>query len=308
MKGLELAERYFEEVALPILKSAFAPHLDRMATGLVGDGSECFGFDDSISRDHDWGPGFCVWLTRQDYREIAAGLQRAVDELPKTFEGFGPRRTSTWGDGRTGVFEIPGFYKRFLGLERPPEDLDTWLLLPENALAACTNGKVFQDPLGEFSAWREGLLAFYPEDVRRKKIAARCMTLGQAGQYNFPRCVRRGELFAAQYAETKFCADVVSLVFLLNRKYTPFYKWMHRAVGQLPVLGGWVRERISALIADPDLTKKEQRIEEISVALIREIRSQGLSSLDSSFLPDHGPAIQATIQDGPLRERNVWVG
>ena len=110
------------------------------------------------------------------------------------------------------------------------------MVLPENSLAACTNGKVFRDPLGEFTEWREALLAFYPEDVRRKKIAARCMTIGQAGQYNFPRCVQRGELFAARYAETKFCADVISVVFLLNRRYTPFYKWMHRAVGDFPSL------------------------------------------------------------------------
>ncbi len=308
MKGLELAERYFEEVGFPMLKDAFAPYLERLATGLVGDGSECFGFDDSISRDHDWGPGFCVWLNPEDFQDIAGKLQAALDELPKTFEGCGPRQISAWGDGRLGVFEIPGFYKRFLGLDRLPQDLDTWLFLPENSLAACTNGKVFRDPLGEFTAWREGLLAFYPDDVRRKKIAARCMTLGQAGQYNFPRCVQRGELFAAQYAETKFCADAISIVFLLNRRYTPFYKWMHRAVGELPILGGWMRDRIGDLIAETDLSKKEQRIEEICAALIQELGRQMLSTHGSTFLPDHGPVIQATIQDGPLRERNVWVG
>ena len=207
-----------------------------------------------------------------------------------------------------GVIEIASFYHRFLGLDRIPVRLDEWLMLPENALAACTNGKVFRDPLGAFSGWRDALLAFYPEDVRRKKIAARCMTLGQAGQYNFPRCIRRGEIFCARYAETKFCADVISVVFLLNRRYTPFYKWMHRAVNPLPLLGGWVHEKIGALIAEPDITKKEPGIEEICAALIREFARQGLSEHDSTFLPDHGPVIQATILDRSLRERNVWVG
>ena len=308
MKGLDLAERYFEEVGFPMLQQAFGPYMDRLAAGLVGDGSECFGFDDSVSRDHDWGPGFCLWLSKQDYEEIAERLRAALDALPKTFEGCGPRQTSEWGDGRIGVFEVAGFYRRFLGLERIPADFDTWLILPENSLAACTNGKVFRDPLGKFTARREALEAFYPEDVRRKKIAARSMTIGQAGQYNFPRCVQRGELFAAQYAETKFCADVISVVFLLNRRYTPFYKWMHRAVGALPLLGAWTRDRISDLIAESDFTRKEERIEEISAALIQEFDRQMLSTHDSTFLPDHGPVIQATIQDASLRGRNVWVG
>jgi hypothetical protein len=193
-------------------------------------------------------------------------------------------------------------------LEKLPPDLDTWLLLPENSLAACTNGKVFRDPLGEFTEWRERLSAFYPEDVRRKKIAARSMTVGQSGQYNFPRCVQRGELFAARYAETKFCADVISVVFLLNRRYTPFYKWMHRSLGDLPLLGPWTRSHISDLITEQDFSKKEERIEEISAALIQEFRRQELSTHESTFLPDHGPAIQATIQDASLRARNVWVG
>jgi hypothetical protein len=308
MQGLELAERYFEEAGLPMLRRDFGPYADRMAAGLVGDGSECFGFDDSISRDHDWGPGFCLWLSKADYETIGGEVRSALDRLPKSFAGCGPRRTSAWGDERIGVFEVASFYRRFLGLDRVPRDPETWLFLPENSLAACTNGKVFRDPLGEFTAWRAALSAFYPEDVRRKKIAARCMTIGQAGQYNFPRCVRRAEGFAAQYAETKFCADVISLVFLLNRRYTPFYKWMHRAVGSLPVLGAWVRDRITGLVTEPEPSKKEERIEEICGALILELGRQGLSAHESSFLPDHGPVVQATIQDRSLRERNVWVG
>jgi hypothetical protein len=291
-----------------MLKQEFGPYVDRLAAGLVGDGSECFGFDDSVSRDHDWGPGFCLWLSKEDYKEIGESLQRALDALPKTFQGCGPRQTSEWGEGRIGVFEVTRFYQRFLGLDRIPIDLDTWLFLPENSLAACTNGKVFRDPLGEFTEWREALEAFYPEDVRRKKIAARSMTCGQAGQYNFPRCVQRGERFAARYAETKFCADVISVVFLLNRRYTPFYKWMHRAVGNLPLLGTWIRDRISDLITESDFARKEERIEEISTALIQEFGRQMLSTHESTFLPDHGPAIQATIQDASLRGRNVWVG
>lgn len=61
MQGLEIFARYFHTVGLPMLAERFPGHVKRIAAGLVGDGSDCFGFDDKISRDHDWGPGFCLW-------------------------------------------------------------------------------------------------------------------------------------------------------------------------------------------------------------------------------------------------------
>lgn len=308
MKGLDLAERYFLAVGRPELARRFPDRLDRMAAGLVGDGSECFGFDDALSRDHDWGPSFCVWMEAEDFRACGRDVQTVLDALPQTFEGYGPRRVSRWGEGRVGVFEVGDFYRRFIGMDRPPADPAEWLVLPENALAACTNGKVFTDPPGAFSRFRQALLRSYPEDVRRKKLAARCMTMGQAGQYNFPRCVKRQDRFAARYAETKFSADAISTVFLLNRAYAPFYKWMHRAVKDLPVLGAWLHGEISSLLRDEDDAVKQDRIEGISAALIGEFVRQGLSAARSSFLPDHGPAIQAGIRDDSLRERNIWVG
>lgn len=64
MRGLELAERFYEEVGRPLLTEEYPFELPRIAVGLVGEGSECFGFDDEVSRDHDWGPGFCICLQR----------------------------------------------------------------------------------------------------------------------------------------------------------------------------------------------------------------------------------------------------
>ena len=61
--GLELCEAFYEEYGRPMILQKFPEYEKMIAAGLVGEGSECFGFDDQTSRDHDFGPGFCLWLT-----------------------------------------------------------------------------------------------------------------------------------------------------------------------------------------------------------------------------------------------------
>lgn len=80
--GMELCQAFYEEYGVPMIREKFPQYEHVIAIGLVGEGSECFGFDDEVSRDHDFGPGFCMWLTDQVYDEIGEQLQAAYDELP----------------------------------------------------------------------------------------------------------------------------------------------------------------------------------------------------------------------------------
>jgi hypothetical protein len=189
-----------------------------------------------------------------------------------------------------------------------PKTLMEWFRIPEQYLATCTNGKVFHDPLGLFSAWRKDLLSFYPEDVRLKKIAARCMTAAQSGQYNLARSIKRSEKVAAAITEVKFCSDLMSLVFLLNRKYTPFYKWTHRALKSLPLLGEEIYIKLNDLISVTDTEKKAEIVEETCILVIKELTAQGLSDKSSEFLLDHGPEVQSRIKDDNIRSIDVWAG
>ena len=70
MKGIELSRAYYEACGRPMLERDFADVRARIAAGLCGHGSECFGFDGEISRDHDYEPGFCLWITEEDERII----------------------------------------------------------------------------------------------------------------------------------------------------------------------------------------------------------------------------------------------
>jgi hypothetical protein len=152
MKGLDLAETYYDTHGAPLIASQFGSYAQRIAVGLVGPGSECFGFDDDISRDHDWGPGFCIWLKAEDYEQFGEALQKAYEDLPATFMGSGPRIVSPGEEKRTGVGTISAFYKTYTGLDHVPASLSEWLSIPESSLATCTNGKIFADPLGQSPA------------------------------------------------------------------------------------------------------------------------------------------------------------
>jgi hypothetical protein len=101
----------------------------------------------------------------------------------------------------------------------------------------------------------------------------------------------------------KFCVDFISLVFLLNRRYTPFYKWIHRAVRDLPVLGEQTHSRTNEIITTGNLQKKEELIEELCAAAIEEMRKEDLTDSQSDFLLDHAHSVHQRIQDRELRER-----
>ena len=59
-----------------------------IAAGLVGEGSECLGFDDDISTDHDFGPAFCIWVPEWLYQQAGAELKSAYDSLPAEYHGY----------------------------------------------------------------------------------------------------------------------------------------------------------------------------------------------------------------------------
>jgi hypothetical protein len=313
VKGLELSREYFFNIGAPMIAEKFPTYMERIAAGLVGDGSECFGFDDELSKDHDWGPAFCLWLNNEDYNAIGKSLQTEIDKLPKEYKGI-TRMTSDLGSGRTGAFETGLFYKRFIGYNHVPATMDEWRRIPEEYIAAATNGMVFTDPLGEFTSFRNRLNEFYPEDIRLKKIAARCMAIAQSGQYNYMRCIQRKEFVAALYAETEFINNAISIIFLLNKNYKPFYKWMHRAMKDLPVLGKTLYTVFTDLAAievsdsGKNFYKRKYELMEIICGHITtELGEQKLSDSNSSFLLDHGPAIQNKINDPYIRSLDVWI-
>ena len=54
---IEKNRRFYEKYVADLIHTKFGAYEDRIAVGIAGEGSDCFGYDDEISRDHDFGTG-----------------------------------------------------------------------------------------------------------------------------------------------------------------------------------------------------------------------------------------------------------
>ena len=311
MKGIEISKEFYNQYGKPMLENDFSSVLDRIAVGLAGEGSECFGYDDLVSRDHDFDPGFCLWITKEDEKEFGFKLERAYSKLPKEFMGLKRGILSPTGGNRHGVIVIDDFYQKFLGANTAPDTIQRWLYTPSNSLACACNGEVFVDKLGKFSKIREILLKGYPEDVRKKKIAGHIIFMAQAGQYNYARLIDRNETGASQLAIFEFVKHAISTVYLLNNKYEPYYKWAYRGMRDCPILGEL--ETSFAIMTElgndkKQASEKREIIEDISSMFLAELRKQGLSSATCNNLETHAYRVMDTIKDANVRNLHVMDG
>ena len=301
MKHLELSKKYFENFGKPLIEQGFPEIADRYAAGLVGQGSGCFGFDDEYSKDHDFAPGFCVWLTDSDYEKYGAKLQEAYDYLPVEFEGYS--KNNIVDDTRLGVMRISDFYASFTGCEDVPASNIDWFLISENNLATATNGEVFVDKLGEFTRIRQELKAGYPKDVLYKKLAARACIISQAGQYNYQRCLKRGDKATASLAASRFAEAVMSMLYLLYGGAAPFYKWMYKG---LEFLNGnedveKLLKELKALMVHAPGAEGMLHIEAVCSLLIKIMTEKLELEFAGYFLQDYVAQLMDRIDDPELK-------
>ena len=304
MQGLDEARTLYYQHGEEMIRDALPAWEGHIAAGLAGHGSECFGYDDALSRDHDFEIGFCLWLTDEDDLRFGAELARLYRKIAP------PSATakSALGEKKLGVLRISDFYRRYTGCPGAPESEEHWLSLPSYALAEATNGQVWKDDLGAFTAIREKLLHGMPEDVRLKKIAARAAGMAQAGQYNYSRCLSHGQTGAAQLALTEFVRAACSMIFLLNRAHEPYYKWVFRAMEDLEKLSALKDALEFLLIGENDSILKEGVIEDVSAQIIDELHVQNLSGSSSPYLETHAFEVQSRISSQRLRAMHLMEG
>lgn len=399
VSGLKLARAFWTQMGKPMIAAKYPQYAGRIAAGLVGHGSECYGFDDAYSQDHDFGPRFCLWLTDEDYAAIGEQLEADYEALPRkfsvdaqgrvTFEaharsdasgafpsagadstvipdaanaptpGTATDDAATAESGaassdvaeamttpidaplfpvtpraqganrRDGVFRIGDFFESITGYRTAPAQTapHEWLMLQESTLAAATNGEVFADPTGLFSKTRQGFKNM-PDDVRLALISKRLGMIAQAGQYNLPRSLKRGDGAAAWLSIHEFVQATASLVFLVNVPmvvgYMPYYKWQFAALrklsGSMFALLPNVGEQLETVMrlssaacyggsgfgeggkgAAPAIEKINDVVEQIAADIVRELKREHLTASGETFLEWQRPYVEDHIvSDDPV--------
>ena len=235
---IENSRLFYEEKVAPMIKEKFGEYEGRIAVGLSGEGSDCFAFDDDISRDHDFGTGVCLWLTDEDMALFGKALREAydaiVDEKERSYLTENLRK-------RRGVMTIHDFYSNILRINCNTKEctmsINQWMMLDHACLATAVNGEVFRDDLGAFTKFRNLLLGYYPENIHRIRIAEKMHEYSASLQINYARCMTRKDTVSAQICRLRGMEAAMELFFLLKKVYPPYYKWMFRALKDIDEKG-----------------------------------------------------------------------
>ena len=332
MKGLEISKNFYKEFGEKMIHEKFPELEEKIAVGLIGAGSECFSFDDAVSTDHDFDPGFLMFVPDDFGEDIIFKLQREYAKLPMEYEGYKREVMSPVGGNRRGVKKISDFLMEKTGTRDGKLSYYDFLRVPEESLAELTNGEIWRDDSKVITNLRVKLYVM-PKDVMLKKLAGELLVMAQAGQYNFKRCVSHSEYGAARFAIYEFVNATIHAIYLLNEAYMPYYKWKFKGMrnfywpqnlkvkSELNNIEGieddeyyeipFEKKLVSLLNISDELIFSDKVTNDIDLmakVFIDRLKLDGLSEKDSSYLEPHAYEVNNKIKDVNLRNMNIFAG
>lgn len=294
MQGIALSQAFYDELVRPWLAEV-APGLQH-AAALIGYGSELLGFDDEMSRDHNWGPRVHLYVSRADFDAQARALVTAFSRAaPEAFHGEpigwrGRPHPAADGPDAVGAFEhgleihtIEGRLEAALGL-RSLDNLDalTWLGFTQQGLLSLTAGAVFHDDSGELTGLR-ARLAYFPDDVWSYRIACQWRRIAEEQAF-VGRAGIAGDDLGSRVVAGRLVRDVMGMAFLLSRRYAPYAKWFGSGFARLPI-AAVLRSHLEAALG---ATHWQARGEALAEAYL--VLAQQQQALDiAPFAPLLGP-------------------
>jgi len=110
---------------------------------------------------------------------------------------------------------------------------------------------------------------------------------------------------------SEFVSTACEMIFLLNKRHCPYYKWSFRALRGVDVLSELASPLEYLLTSDNDekgVRVKKEMIEDIALAIAGELKRQGVADCDGSYLEPYGFAAQNKIKSAELRNMHILIG
>ncbi len=273
MKGLQIAEAFWNEWGQPYMQREFPQVSERVAVGRIL-GSDVLGGDDEISRDHNWGPQFYLWLSEDDYKTYGMALSEALNAAaPNPWKGY---RVAGGGDKSVYVESIPAWFGQNLVLERPPQGTEEWkaIMRYESTLYFVRHGAIWFDGTGELSAWRDALHR-YPTNIRNARLSEECFRVWQHGEYNFvQRMAKRRDPLPIAICLGEFVSGVMRLRMLMHGDFAPYWKWLAFEFRKLPEASLYV-PLLEQLVKSVDMEEQVRLVLEICAHVHQELVACG---------------------------------
>ena len=233
MKGLEIAQDFYSHWGKAQLANSFPDLAGKVAVGKIF-GSDALGADDDVSKDHDWGPQFTIFLSGADHNKYGEDLAALMNEAaPNTWNGY---RLAGAGDKSVKVESVPNWIETWIGFTEKPTQDEDWKFIVRKGRDGGTNrtresilyflrhGTLWEDGSGEMSGWREAL-HYYPAGIWNLRLAEELFLVFHHGEYNFvQRVARRNDPLTTAVCIGEFVSSVMRTLLLLSRDYTPYWK------------------------------------------------------------------------------------
>ena len=241
VSGIDLARMFYIEVVRPLIKGR------AHSAARLGSGSDVLGFDTPRSTDHGWGPQLQVFVAASEVDTI----RRIIDSgLPEEFHGW-PARFG-WDEvavqHHVNVVSLEKWLESHLGFD-PQVDItvQNWLTTPQQLLLEVTAGAVFHDQNGDLKRVRSKL-EWYPNDIWLWLLACQWRRIAQEEAF-VGRTAEVGDELGSRILTARLVRDLMRLCFLIERRYTPYSKWLGSAFRNLRIAPGLVPYLDAALKA-----------------------------------------------------------
>lgn len=285
---------------------------------MIGWGSEVLEFDTAISRDHHWGPRVLLFLNPQDYSKLKHKITQCLsNNLPPEFMGYS---TSFSKPDRNGVrhavkikrgpvdhmvqlFTLKSFFEARLKFDPSKKiEVTDWLTFPQQRLLEVVSGKVYHDGLGQLRKIR-AKLEFYPKDVWLYLLAAQWTRISQEEAF-VGRTGDVGDELGSQVVAARLVREIMKLVFLMEKKYAPYSKWLGTAFNKLKIGNRLTPVLRDVLLAKTWKTRERKLAEAYSIVakqhnalrIAKPLPTKVTKYYGRSYLVIHGDVFASSIR------------